>query len=147
VMTQAIPEALLWLLVLNLGIAFGAGLYETRIVLPLWFVRSGTGGLHVNGEAIRETNTGLRFWAFVTTGPLTLITLANLALAWRSPGARHEWWLAAVAVTLVERTGTFAFFIPTAMKLMRAETMLASTAAKMGLAGWLAALRALTLPG
>ncbi len=38
-MTEYITEALLWLFVLNLGIAFGAGLYEQRIILPQWFSR------------------------------------------------------------------------------------------------------------
>jgi hypothetical protein len=34
----------------------------------------------VNAEAMRQTNTGLRFWAYVTTVPLTLLTLANLVV-------------------------------------------------------------------
>ena len=29
-------EVLLWLFVINLGIAFGAGLYESRITVPQW---------------------------------------------------------------------------------------------------------------
>ncbi|MGH7315473.1 MAG: hypothetical protein ACREJS_04355 [Candidatus Rokuibacteriota bacterium] len=29
-------RALLWLFVLNLGIAFGAGIYEARVVIPRW---------------------------------------------------------------------------------------------------------------
>lgn len=32
-----IEEILLWLFVLVLGTAFGAGFYEMRVVLPLWF--------------------------------------------------------------------------------------------------------------
>ena len=35
-MVQYIPDILLWLFVINLGIAFGAGLYEQRIILPQW---------------------------------------------------------------------------------------------------------------
>ncbi len=31
-------KTLLWLLVLNLGIALGAGLYEHRIVFPDWLL-------------------------------------------------------------------------------------------------------------
>jgi hypothetical protein len=31
-------------------------------------------------------DTGLRFWAYVTTGPLTLLTLVNLFAAWRASG-------------------------------------------------------------
>ena len=36
-----------------------------------------------------------------------------------------------MAIALVERIGTFSFFIPTVITLMRAETLPASTAATM----------------
>lgn len=72
-----IAEVLLWLFVINLGIAYGAGLYEKRIVLPMWFSKSTGAGWQVKGEAMRQTGTGLRFWAFATTVPLTLLTIAN----------------------------------------------------------------------
>lgn len=74
-------NVLLSLLVLNLSIAFGAGLYETRIVLPLWF-RKTVLGYEVNLTAMHEIETGRRFWGFVTTVPLTLLMLANLVVAW-----------------------------------------------------------------
>ena len=155
-----VREILLWLLVINLGIAFGAGLYEQRIILPQWFVRTADSAIRVDGAAIRNTDTGRRFWAFVTTIPLTLLTLANLAVAWQSQGYRREWWLAAAVITLVERLMTFSFFIPTALRLMRAETFptakvetmasrwiaLNYVRATLGLIAWLAALKALSLP-
>jgi lipoprotein signal peptidase len=102
-MAQYIPDILLWLLVINHGIAFGAGLYEQRVILPQWFSRSSESGIRVNSAAMRSTDTGRRFWAFVTTVPLTLLTLANLVVAWQSRGPRHEWWLGAAVITLAER--------------------------------------------
>ena len=114
-MSQYLPDVLLWLFVINLGIAFGAGLYEQRIILPQWFTRSSESGIRVNSAAMRSIDTGRRFWAFVTTGPLTLVTLANLAVAWQSQGPRHDWWLGAAAIPLVERIATFSYFIPTAI--------------------------------
>ncbi len=154
-MAQYVPEILLWLFVINLGIAFGAGLYEQRIVLPQWFNSSSEPGLRVDSAAMRSADTGRRFWAFVSTGPLTLLTLANLVVAWESQGQRHEWWLGAV-----ERIATFSYFIPTAIRLMRAETLpppkveaMASqwmavnhVRAALTLLGWLAALKTLSLP-
>jgi hypothetical protein len=144
---------LLWLFVVDLGIACGAGLYEQRMIVPQWF-----SGSRVDSEAMRRTDPGRRFWAFVTTMPLTLLTLASLAVAWRAQGAMRSWWLAAAAITLVERAGTFAYFIPTALKMMGdaapAEAKSAMAArwsrlnlirAGLGLAGWLAALKALSL--
>jgi hypothetical protein len=159
-MNQYIPEILLWLFVMNLGIAYGAGLYEKRIVLPQWFSKSEESEFSVNSDAMRQTNTGLRLWAYVTTVPLTLLTLANLVVALQSQDPRHDWWLTAVVITLVERIGTFAFFIPTASRLMNAETVPAATVSTMvsrwvrlnyvrdalTLIGWLAALKTFSLP-
>lgn len=158
-MSFSIPEILLWLFVLNLGIACGAGLYETRLVLPRWFSRSATGEYRVDGEAMRQFDSGLKFWAFVTTGPLTLLTLANLVAAWQSVGLPRGWWLAAGLITLLERVGTFSFFIPTAIRLGQAGHLpppatsrlvarwvaLNRVRTALTVLGWLAGLRALTL--
>ena len=35
-MRKYIPTVLLWLFVINLGVAFGAGIYESRVVVPIW---------------------------------------------------------------------------------------------------------------
>jgi hypothetical protein len=110
----------LWLFVIILGVAFGAGLYEDRIVVPRWISSSPGNGLHWNAAAARQDDTGLRFWAYVSTGPLTLIVLVNLFAAWRSTGAVRGWWIAAVAIALAERLLTFGYFIPTMVSLMRA---------------------------
>ena len=78
-------EVLLWLFVINLGIAFGAGLYESRIAAPQWLSYSRDCGYRWNGEAARSADVGLRFWVYVTTVPLTLLTLASLVAAWWTP--------------------------------------------------------------
>ncbi|CCH51184.1 hypothetical protein BN8_00099 [Fibrisoma limi BUZ 3] len=116
-------DILLLLFIINLGTAFGAGLYETRIILPQWFYKSAGDGYLVNTDAMRTVDSGRQFWAFVTTGPLTLITLANLVAAWQSAPPRHDWWLAAALVALVERISTFAFFIPTAIRLEKSDSL------------------------
>jgi hypothetical protein len=109
---------LLWLFVINLGIAFGAGLYESRIVVPDWLSTSDS-VRHWHPEVVEQDNTGLRFWAFVTTGPLTLLTIANAIAAWRSAGQLRRWWVTSAASALVERTFTLAYFIPTMVGLMQ----------------------------
>ncbi|GAB3781027.1 hypothetical protein GCM10028818_34320 [Spirosoma horti] len=122
---------LLALFILNLGTAFGAGLYETRIVLPIWFPKSAESGYRVNTEAMHELDAGRSFWAFITTGPLTLLTLANLVLAWQSQATGHGWWLAAALITLIERIGTFTFFIPTIIKLQKADQLPAASVGRL----------------
>lgn len=155
-MSAATSTILLWLFVLNLGVAFGAGLYEHRIVVPNWISSDGSGA-HWNAEAARRDNTGLRFWAYVTTGPLTLLTLANLFAAWKAPGAARGWWLAAALAVLADRILTFSYFIPTMVGLMSAADSPGSVAIAtrwaslnyvrhaLGLAGWLSALKAFSL--
>ena len=64
---------------------------------------------------------------------------------------------AAAVITFLERIGTFSYFIPTALKLMQAETVSATEPAMASqwmrlnllraasnLTGWLAALKAVT---
>ncbi|MCY1047122.1 DUF1772 domain-containing protein [Corallococcus sp. bb12-1] len=113
----SVGAILLWLFVLNLGIAFGAGLYEHRILLPRWLDATGA---HWNAEAARQDNVGLRFWGFVSTGPLTLLTLASFYFATQVTGPLRSWWLVAAGVALVDRLLTFSYFIPTMIRLLDA---------------------------
>jgi len=143
---------LLWLFILNLGIAFGAGLYEHRIVVTRWL----SGG-RWNAEAANQDDTGRRFWGFVTTGPLTLLTIANLIVAWNAADPLRAWWLAAGGAALGDRVLTFGYFIPTMIRLMRMPDSPQSraTAARwlrvnylrhaLVLAAWLLSLQAFAL--
>ncbi len=127
-MSPSTSRLLLGLFIINLGVAPGAGLYEGRIVVPQWLVSSPGGEMHWNAEAAREANTGLRFWVFVTTGPLTLLTLANLYGAWRSAGPARPGWLASVASAIGDRAMTFGYFIPTMVGLLDAPDSPAAVA-------------------
>ena len=149
-MSRILRDALIWLFVINLGIAFGAGLYEARVVVPGW-------------AAIRPDlwpNTGLMFWVYMTTVPLTLLTIANAVAAWQTRGPARAWYVAAVAIVFVERVATFSYFIPTMVRLMGAEnlpqTEIAAALSQwqfinhgrhvLVLLGWLAALKTFSLP-
>lgn len=157
-MAHAAAEVVLWLFVVNLGIAFGAGLYEARIAVPQWLRFEPGAGYRWDAAAARRANVGIQFWAYVTTGPLTLLTLASLGVAWWTNGAVRHWWLAAAAIAATERVMTFGYFVPTMIGLMRAdlaEDRAVATALswvnrgylRQGaiLAAWLAALKALSL--
>lgn len=146
-----IEEILLWLFVLVLGTAFGAGFYEMRVVLPLWFASP--------PESIRSPDSGKKFWAIVTTLPLTSLAVANLIVALGAPEPRRDWWFAAAAVILVERLMTFAYFIPSILRLERSAAPPAEVRAASAqwrrlnllrvlllLVSWLGALKVLSLP-
>lgn len=155
-MTSALlPRVLLWLFVVNLGVAFGAGLYEGRITFANWLTSTPGAGTHWNAEAARRDDTGLRFWVFVTTIPLTLLSVGNLVGAWHATGPIRGWWLAACVAAVADRLLTFAYFIPTMIRLLQAPDSPASVATArqwaslnivrhaLLLAAWLAALKAL----
>src|SRR5215831_20089331 len=107
----AVISIVLALFGINLGIAFGAGLYESRITVSQWLSFSASSGYRWNAQAAREANVGLRFWVYVTTVPLTLLTIASLVAAWSTPNEVRNWWLAAGAAVLVDRVMTFSYFI------------------------------------
>jgi hypothetical protein len=154
-----IPEILLWLVVINLGIAYGAGLYEARIVVPQWLSGSPRTGYRWNRAAALQADVGLKFWVYVTTVPLTILTVASLIVPWWVPDPVRSWWLGAALAALVDRVMTFGYFIPTMLQLMRSDALAESDAAakalrwvKMGyvrhaatLIAWLAALRTFAL--
>ena len=156
-MTNSLASVLLWLFVINLGVACGAGLYEHRIVVSRWIEPSSQSGPHWNANAARRDDTGRRFWAFVTTGPLTLLTLANLFAARGASGLLRGWWLAAVLAAVADRAFTFSYFIPTMIRLMGAVDSPESVAAAIrwstlnylrlaiGATAWLASLKAFSL--
>jgi len=152
-------RAALWLWVIVLGVAFGAGLYEHRIVTPRWLVESSNGDATWRPDVASDDDTGLRFWAFVSTGPLTLLTLINGVLAWRTRGPARQVWLVAAGFGAAERAMTFGYFIPTMVRLMDmpdsptavaiATTWLAANHVRHALAcaAWVLALRTLETNG
>ena len=147
-MPDRVEDVVLWLLVVDLGVALGAGIYESRVEVPRWKTL----------PTDQWTNTGVKFWAFVTTGPLTLLTIASLALVWTAEGSRQDWWLASTVLLVVERLVTFGYFIPTMARLQsssgwprdRVESTLSQwMRLNLGrhllvLAAWLTALQAFT---
>lgn len=151
-----LSTVLLWLFVINLGIALGAGLYESRIVVPDWIDTSGSSPVW-DPDVVRDDNTGVRFWVAVTTVPLTLLTLANLFAGWRAPNGLRTWWLGTAATALVERGLTLGYFVPTMVRLMQAGNSPDAAAAAIRwaqlnnfrhflvLAAWLAALKTFSL--
>jgi hypothetical protein len=151
-----LSTVLLWLYVINLGIALGAGLYESRIVVPNW-IDTATSSPVWNPDAARNDNTGVRFWVAVTTVPLTLLTFANLFAAWRAPAGLRRWWLGTATTGLFERGLTLGYFVPTMVRLMQAESspdavssaiqwaQLNNLRHLLVLAAWLAALKTFSL--
>jgi hypothetical protein len=151
-----LSTVLLWLFVINLGIGLGAGLYESRIVVPDWIDTAASSPVW-NPDAARDDNTGVRFWVAVTTVPLTLLTLANLFAGWRAPAGLRRWWLGTAATAVIERGLTLGYFVPTMVRLMQVENSPAAASSAIQwaqlnnvrhflvLAAWLGALKTFSL--
>ena len=72
----------LWLLVIFVGIQFGAGLYEKLAIVPLWADASADQVLAAM-ESSGMKRAGRAFWPFVSP-IVALLAVINLVLAWRS---------------------------------------------------------------
>jgi hypothetical protein len=93
----------LWLLVIALGVQTGAGLFETRVLVPLWANAPPASVLAYHATAIKA-DSGRRLWMFLT--PVTgVISLLNIFAAWGAAEPQRTWWLigsiAAVALIAV----------------------------------------------
>ena len=103
----------------NLGVAFGAGLYGTMLIIPFGVLNSAESGYEVNRPAMKQFDSGRALWALVRTGPLTLLSIVNLVLAWPAQPPTHYWWLSAALLALTGRVSTFSFSIPTLLTLLK----------------------------
>jgi YebC/PmpR family DNA-binding regulatory protein len=84
----------LWLLVVFVGVQFGAGLYEKLAIVPLWadappdrvLDQMRTSGMWTAGRA---------FWPFVSPA-VAVPAVGNLVVARRAPETLRRWWLVAL---------------------------------------------------
>jgi hypothetical protein len=150
----------LWLFVITLGLDLGAGLYEARIVVPLW-----AGGVPEtlaagNPYGRVAIDAGIRFWAHMTSA-VALVAILALVFGFRAPAAPRAWRSFAAVAELGAVAMTLLYFRPTLVRLfmghgagMSAE-VIASTVKRwvmwsnvrivISLVAWCAALRALNL--
>jgi hypothetical protein len=149
----------LGLLLLWTGVQLGGGLYEKRVVIPLWATDPTPDTLSRRLAECGETGSATRFWPFVSP-VVFLLAVLNMAFAWGYNGPARPWWLAAAAGFLLMSVGTYAYFVPTMISLMRrshtytpeklSRTVsvwlnLSNVRLVIAVPAWLAALRAVTL--
>ena len=102
---------LLWLLVVAVGIEIGAGIYEARVLVPLWAGAPPDSLLAYNVQELRPA-PGQQFW-IVSTPLVGLLGLANLVAAWRSRMSKRAWWVAGAGGVVGIVVLTFIYFVPT----------------------------------
>jgi hypothetical protein len=160
-----LAQITLWFFVIFLSIEVGAGLYETRVIVPRWSA-SPPESVWTWAD-LRATNAqaaidpGTRFWVYVA--PATgLSALLAFAFSFATKGAHRTWRLIGTILALVVVAATFIYFVPNirlllgpnshnidgekVKALMDQWVMGNYVRAAVGIVAWLAALRAFSLP-
>lgn len=163
-MTRWFARLVLWAFVIVMGVGAGAGLYEARIITPLW---SGSPPESVWGwRDLLAANPqyaphgGDRFWIFVTPAR-ALLGILLLVTAVRMQGQQRMWRLVAGTLALALFAIAAVWLIPMSAELFATEgrtpdadrvvslvgnyVILNYTFQGLGLAAFLAGLRALSL--
>ena len=115
-MSSQLSRIILWLFVIALGLDLGAGIYEARIVVPLW-----AGGVPAtlaegNPYARVAIDAGIRFWAYMTSAVALLAVIAFLT-SFGAPAAQRAWRIFATLFELVAVAMTLLYFRPTLVRL------------------------------
>jgi hypothetical protein len=150
----------LWLFVIALGIDLGAGLYEARIVVPLW-----AGGIPATLAAGNPfgrvaIDAGIHFWAYVTSA-VGLFAILALVFCLRAPAPQRTWTTLAAFLEIVAVAMTLLYFRPTLIRLFMGHgggfsaealattvhrwVMLSRVRIAITFIAWLASLRAFSL--
>ena len=150
----------LLLFVIALGIDLGAGIYEARIVVPLWANSIPESLAPENPYRRVAVDAGMRFWAYVTTA-VAFFALLALVFGLYAPAPQRVWRTFAAVAELGVIATTLLYFRPTLVRLFMGHGagISAKAVAKtvrrwvvwsrvriaVSFVAWCAALRALTL--
>jgi hypothetical protein len=150
----------LWLLVIFVGIQFGAGWYEKLAIVPLSADVSTDQALAAM-ESSGMKRAGRVFWPSVSP-VVAVLAVVNFAVAWRSHTTYRGWWLAAGAAMMVYALASYGYFVPQMLAFQSGGqgwpaseietfvtwwTGLNYVRMIIGGIGWLCALRALSFSG
>ncbi|HXT04851.1 MAG TPA: DUF1772 domain-containing protein [Casimicrobiaceae bacterium] len=106
----------LWLFVIALGLDIGAGIYEGRIVVPLWSADVPATLAAGNPYGRVAINAGILFWSRMTS-VVALLALVTLAFSLRTPPPLRTRQIVASVAELVAVAMTLFYFRPTLVRL------------------------------
>jgi len=107
----------LWALVLALGLLTSSGIFEARVIVPLW-ANDPPASLTAFHAQPRKPDSGRRLW-IILTPMTTLISLFNLVLAFRSHDPMRSWWIASSGTIVLVTVITYAYFVPELLRFER----------------------------
>lgn len=101
---------LLALLVVFVGIQFGAGLYEKSAIVPLWAEVPPGDAFEANAESGFRT-AGRVFWPFVSP-VVAVLAVANVVAGWKHRGSGRRWWLTGAILMVAYAAFSYGYFVP-----------------------------------
>ena len=106
----------LLLFVVVMGLDLGAGVYEARIVVPLW--ANGVPETLAAGNPYGRVaiDAGVRFWAYMTSAVAFSAILA-LGSGFQMPAPQRAWQMFAALAELAVVATTLLYFRPTLVRL------------------------------
>ena len=119
-----IEQLILWLFVILAAIVIGGGLYEMRVVVPLWAHAPPESVWRFASERVNHPvdtpNAGLRFWIFITPLHL-LVSLVMFFVGLKTRGAHRRFVLIAAAIFAVLHLSALLYFVPAIDKLFTSQ--------------------------
>jgi hypothetical protein len=117
---QLAAELCLWLFVITLSLQMGAGLYELRVVTPLWADAPPASVREWNWDALRSIEPRARFWRYCTAA-VGLTALGALISGWMAGGRRRAWLFGSTVMALALIAATYLYFAPALAQLLDAR--------------------------
>jgi hypothetical protein len=111
-----VARLVLWPFVVALGLDLGAGIYEARVVVPLW--AEGVPQTLASGNPYGRVavTAGIHFWAYMTSAVAVLALLA-LVSGGLAPVPRRAWQVCSAVAELAAVAMTLLYFRPTLVNL------------------------------
>ncbi len=112
-----ISKIFLWLFVVALSLQMGAGLYEMRVVTPLWSGSPPASVRDWNSDARYAIEPRARFWRYCTAA-VGLAAVGALVSAWLSRACRRGWLVASAVTVILLVLATYLYFAPALAELL-----------------------------
>jgi lysylphosphatidylglycerol synthetase-like protein (DUF2156 family) len=119
-----VEQILLWVFVILAALVLGGGLYELRVVIPLWAHAPPesvwTFAQLRNSQPAFTPNAGIRFWIFLTPVHL-LISIATFVACLKTRGAHRRWVMISTAAFIVLHLAALFYFVPALDKIFSSQ--------------------------
>lgn len=123
---QRIEQALLWIFIVLTALVIGGGLYEMRVVVPLWAHSPPDSAWYWEAQRLVNPqyapNSGLRLWIYLT--PIHfLISIATLLVGWKGVGAHRKWLIISTIIFIVLHATAFVWFVPVVGQILNSRAL------------------------